>query len=240
MSSSLATSRISSMKSSDSSMDSRSCRGRRTGGWLPTSHRWKRSGVVEARLEVGAATASCTRLRRSKEACCLSHCSTRAPFDSSHCPADTKSSSAAGGVIIVPHVLTTRETTRMASRWTANCTVSCRLAAHASPGQRCVEVLIRGAQRTDYSTPNRLRMSSTRPSREDRRGRRRGHLGRKPKAHNYFNSSSNLHIRNKHPTRETNFYNFDDRFPKKDKIFKISRTASQQRAHRKSTPTTIE
>jgi hypothetical protein len=83
-------------------------------------------------------------------------------------------------------------------------------------------------------------MSSTRPSREDRRGRRRGHLGRKPKAHNYFNSSSNLHIRNKHPTRETNFYNFDDRFPKKDKIFKISRAASQQRAHRKSTPTTVE
>jgi hypothetical protein len=78
-------------------------------------------------------------------------------------------------------------------------------------------------------------MSSTRPSREDRRGRRRGHLGRKPKAHNHFNSSSKTN-----PQLAKQTYNFDDRFPKKDKIFKISRAPSQQRAHRKSTPTTIE
>lgn len=170
ISNSLATSLINSINSSFSPSLSKECL---LVGWQlltagdGTSHRWSKSGVATEHFLVvvvtATATASCTRRRKSLEACCFSHCSTNSEFVSSHWPADTRSSSAAGGVTIVPHVLRARETTRKASRWTENCTVSCRLAvvvAHAWPGQRCVEVLIRGAQTTARTT---RRMSSNRP-----------------------------------------------------------------------------
>lgn len=106
MSSSLATSLMSSMKSSDSSMCSRSRWGR-TSCWCwlsprigeDASHNWKRSDVMEVLLSPGP-RALCSRFRSSGDACSLSHCSTRSGFASSHVPADAKS---VDGGVIAPH-----------------------------------------------------------------------------------------------------------------------------------------
>lgn len=105
MSSSLATSLMSSMKSSDSSMCSRSRWGRTCWSWLSprigedASHNWKRSDVMEVLLSPGP-MALCSRFRSSGDACSLSHCSTRSGFASSHVPADAKS---VDGGVMAPH-----------------------------------------------------------------------------------------------------------------------------------------